>query len=81
MTMPLLGNWSDKYDGNSVVPRQLAESIRRSLYGTSATFWDAWSKVALPRSDYFDAVHLHWRAVPGFTRQLVQATGFGAAAD
>jgi len=79
-TMPLLGDWSDKYDRDSQAKRELAGSIRRALDGTSATFWDGWSNVALPRADYFDAVHLHWKAVPDFTRQLVQATGFGTQA-
>jgi hypothetical protein len=80
-TMPLLRDWSDKYDSDSRAKKQLAGSIRRALDGTSATFWDGWSKVALPRADYSDAVHLHWRAVPDFTRQLAQATGFGARAQ
>jgi len=79
-TMPLLGDWSDKYDRDSQARKQLAGSIRRALDGTSATFWDGWSEVALPRADYFDAVHLHWKAVPDFTRRLAQATGFGTQA-
>ena len=77
VTMPLLDAWSVKYDSDSQSRKEFAKSIEAALAGTSATFWDGWSEVALPRSDYFDAVHLHWRAVPSFTRQLVQATRFG----
>lgn len=80
-TMPLLEDWSDRYDRDSRSRKELARSIRAALAGTGADFWDGWAAVALPRADYFDALHLHWRAVPGFTRQLMQATRFGAAAE
>lgn len=80
-TMPLPEEWSARYDRDSRSRKALAHGIRAALAGTSADFWDGWSALDLPRSDYFDALHLHWRAVPAFTRRLTQATHFGAAAD
>lgn len=77
MTMPLLGEWSDKYDANSQARVGLAKGIRRALEGRSAAFWDAWSEIVIPAADYTDAVHLRWSGVPRFTRRLVRATGFG----
>jgi hypothetical protein len=78
VTMPLLGEWSDKYDRDSKARTHLAETIRGALKGRSAKFWDAWSRLTLPAQDYTDAVHLRGSAAPGFTRQLVKATGFGS---
>lgn len=80
-TMPVLGDWSERYDPDLRSRRALAAGIKSALAGTSAGFWDGWSALTLPRADYFDALHLHWRAVPAFTRQLMQATNFVAAAD
>jgi hypothetical protein len=71
VTMPLLSDWSDKYDPGSSAKAQLASVIGRALDGTSATFWDGWSKIVLPTEYYSDATHLQGKAVPGFTRQLV----------
>ncbi len=77
MTMPLLGQWSDRYDRASQARKGLASGVRRALEGTSAAFWDGWSEIVIPPPDYTDAVHLRWSAVPRFTRRLIRATGFG----
>jgi hypothetical protein len=78
VSMPLLGDWSEKYDRDLKARAQLANAIRRALNGKPAVFWDGWSEITVPPAHYLDAVHLRWSAVPNFTRQLVQATGFGS---
>lgn len=78
VTMPVLDEWSAKYDRDSKEREYFATRIRHALKGSSAVFWDAWSKIEPAAAAYSDAVHLRWRAVPAFTRQLVEATGFGA---
>lgn len=77
VTMPLLDEWSDKYDRDSKERVDFAAKIQRALNGSSATFWDAWSRITPAADGYIDATHLQWSAVPSFTRQLVAATGFG----
>lgn len=78
VTMPLRGDWSEKYDRDAKARTQLGNEIRRALDGKPAVFWDAWSEITIPPADYTDAVHLRWSAVPSFTRRLVQATGLGS---
>jgi hypothetical protein len=78
VTMPLLADWSQRFDGDAKVRTQLARQIREALAGTSSTFWDAWTEVPLDQDSYTDAFHLRWSAARTFTERLVAETGFGS---
>lgn len=78
VTMPLLADWSRRFDGEARVRKQLAEDIREALDGTSSVFWDAWAEAPLDGSSYTDAFHLRWSAARSFTERLVATTGFGS---
>jgi hypothetical protein len=79
VTMPLLADWSQRYDGEAKVRKQLAEGIRQALDGTPSVFWDAWAEAPLDNASYTDAFHLRWSAARSFTERLVAATGFGSS--
>jgi hypothetical protein len=78
VTMPLLADWSHRFDGHAKIRRQLAGQIREALAGTTATFWDAWAEMPMAQNSYTDAYHLRWSAAQDFTRRLVDETGFGS---
>ena len=48
-------------------------AINTALMGSGAEYWDSNSSPSLDASDFFDAIHLRWTAVPVFTGDLVKA--------
>ncbi|MBL6080768.1 hypothetical protein JMJ56_22385 [Belnapia sp. T18] len=73
VSTPLHPEWRRLHDANGEYMGRLNAAIGTALAESGAEYWDSNSSPSLAASDFFDAIHLRWTAVPEFTGDLVKA--------
>ncbi|WP_052214609.1 hypothetical protein [Belnapia sp. F-4-1] len=73
VSTPLHPEWRRLHDPAGDYLGRFNTALQTALAGSGAEYWDSNSSSSVEASDFFDAIHLRWAAVPEFTGDLVKA--------
>ncbi|MBL6076870.1 hypothetical protein JMJ56_02555 [Belnapia sp. T18] len=73
VSTPIHPEWKRLHDPAGEYLARFNAALQTALAGSGAEYWDSNSSSSVEASDFFDAIHLRWAAVPEFTGDLVKA--------